>query len=279
MTDLFALPSALASAAHDLFDSLLADLSSLGTRQHTRLLRLHTPLGPDVLMAERAEITQAIGPVGSGAPDRIELLALSRNAHLQAADLLGQTVLLELLTSQSRTALRPFHGHVTEFRLLGSDGGLARYQLVIEPWLAFLRARVDSWTFQNLSVLGILESVFADYVGQGALSAAHRLEIADPGVYPVLSTLSQFNESDQDFVTRLLLENGLFCWWEHTGNPGDAATLGSHTLVIADHNGALQANAQPSIGFTQAGAVMKHDSITQWHGHRRVGTSSLRLAS
>src|SRR5690606_16634548 len=90
MTDLSALPSSLASAAHDLFDSLLADLSSLGARQHTRLLRLHTPLGPDVLMAERAQITQAMGPVAKGATDRIELLALSRHAHLQAADLLGQ---------------------------------------------------------------------------------------------------------------------------------------------------------------------------------------------
>ena len=279
MTDLSALPSALASAAHDLSDSLLADLSSLGARQHSRLLRLHTPLGPDVLMAERAEITQSIGPVGSGTPDRIELLALSRNAHLQASDLLGQLVLLELLTSQCRTELRPFHGHVTEFRLLGSDGGLARYQLVIEPWLAFLRARVDSWTFQNLSVLGILASVFADYVGQGALTAAHRLDIANPAVYPVLSTLSQFNESDLAFVTRLLQENGLFCWWEYTGNPGDPATLGSHTLVIADHNGALKPNAQGSVRFTQAGAVMKEDSITQWHGHRRVGASSLSLAS
>lgn len=279
MTDLSALPGSLASAAHDLLDRVLDDLSLLGKRQHTRLLRLHTPLGPDVLMAERAEVTQSIGPTPDGAPDRIELLALSRNAHLQAADLLGQPVLLELLTSQSRTQLRPFHGHVTAFRLLGSDGGLARYQVIIEPWLAFLRARVDAWTFQNLSVLGILEAVFADYAGQGALTAAYRLDVADASVYPVLSTLTQFNESDLDFVHRLLADNGLFCWWEHTGNPGDAATLGSHTLVIADHNGAFKPNEQTSIRFTQPGAVLKEDSITRWHGQRRVGTSSLNLAS
>jgi type VI secretion system secreted protein VgrG len=279
MTDLSALPSSLASAAHDLFDSLLADLSSLGARQHTRLLRFHTALGPDVLLAERAEITQTIGPADSIEPDRIELLALSRNAHLLAPDLLGQPVLLELLTSQSRTELRPFHGHVTEFRLLGSDGGYARYQIVIEPWLALLRARVDSWTFQNLSVLGILEAMFADYAGQGALNAAYRFDIADVSVYPVLSTLSQFNESDFDFVTRLMADNGLFCWWEHSGNPGDPALLGSHTLVIADHNSALRPNAQPDIRFTQPGAVMKDDSITQWHGHRRVGASTLNTAS
>lgn len=279
MTDLSALPSALASAAHDLFDSLLDDLSSLGRRQHERLLRFHTVLGPDVLMAERATIAQAIGPSPQGTPDRIELLALSRNAHLQAGDLLGQPVLLELLTSHSRTTLRPFHGHVTEFRLLGSDGGYARYQVVIEPWLAFLRARVDAWTFQDLNVLDILAAVFADYAGQGSVNAAYRLDIADASVYPVLSTLSQYNESDLDFVNRLLADNGLFCWWEHSGNPADPATLGNHTLVIADHNNAFTPNAQPDIRFTQSDAVLKEDSITQWHGHRRTGVSGLGTAS
>jgi type VI secretion system secreted protein VgrG len=279
MTDLSALPSSLASAAHDLFDALLADLSSLGGRQHERLLRLHTALGPDVLLAERAEITQSIGPAPHSTQDKVELLALSRNAHLQAADLLGQSVLLELLTSHSRTELRPFHGHVTEFRLLGSDGGYARYLIVIEPWLAFLRSRVDAWTFQDQSVLDILSAVFADYAGQGAVNAAYRLDIADASVYPVLSTLSQYNESDVDFVSRLMADNGLFCWWEHTGKPDDPATLGSHTLVIADHHSAFQPNAQPDIRFTQPGAVMKEDSITQWHGHRRVGATTLNTAS
>ena len=50
-----------------------------------------------------------------------------------AVFLIGQPALLELLTSQSRTALRPFYGHITRAELLGSDGGLARYRLVIEP--------------------------------------------------------------------------------------------------------------------------------------------------
>ena len=34
---------------------------------------------------------------------------------------------------------------------MGSNGGLARYRLVIEPWLAFLRQRVDSYVFQGLT--------------------------------------------------------------------------------------------------------------------------------
>lgn len=277
MTDLSDLRGAVRGAAQDLFDQLQSELSSLGPRQHTRLLRLHTPLGQDVLLAERAEIAQTIAPF-DGRTDRIHLLALSRQAGLQPADLLGQPVLLELLTSQSRTELRPFHGHVTSFRLLGSDGGLARYELVIEPWLAFLRHRTDAWTFQNQSVLDILEAVFADHAGQGAVTAAYRLDI-DASVYPRLSTLTQFNESDFDFVARLMADNGLFGWWEHSGTPDDPDRLGEHTLVIADHNGALKANAQAQIRFTQAGTVLQEDSITRWHGVRRVGATTLATAS
>ena len=64
----------------------------------------------------------------------------------------------------------------------------------------------------------------------------------------------QYQESDLQFVQRLLREEGLFHWFEHTGDAGSAA-LGAHTLVIADHNGAFKANAQPRIRYTQSGVV------------------------
>jgi type VI secretion system secreted protein VgrG len=143
MTDLSADVSALAAGAqasarqtaNQLVNDIVSQLGLGGPRQHERLLRLHTPLGPDVLLAERAEITQAIGPAAQS-DDQIDLLALSTRHDLNPADLLGQPVLLELLTSQSRATLRPFHGHVTHCELLGSDGGLSRYRLTIEPWPA-----------------------------------------------------------------------------------------------------------------------------------------------
>ena len=152
---------------------------------------------------------------------------------------------------------------------------MSRYRVTIEPWLAFLRHRVDSWVFQGQSVLQILAEVFADYAGQGSVGAAYRFDVADESVYPLLSTLGQFNETDHDFVSRLMADNGLFCWWEHAGQPGDIGTLGSHTLVIADHNSAVTLGAQERIRFTQTGASLKEDSLTQWHGRRRVGATQV----
>ncbi|MGE5453048.1 MAG: type VI secretion system Vgr family protein [Acidobacteriota bacterium] len=289
MTDLSSIKAALTSAARQLLDGLLAELSSLGPNQHTRLLRLHTPLGLDVLLAEKAEITEHIGPANpstdsahrASAPAgfAIDLLALSTRADLSPLDLIGQPVLLELLTAQSRTDLRPFHGHVTAMDLLGSDGGYARYRLTIEPWTAFLAHRRDAYVFQDMSVVDITEAVFADYAAQGALQPQWRWQLADPSVYAKRSLCVQFNESDWDFLQRLWAEEGLFAWFDHAGNPGDTATLGSHTLILADHNGAFQPNAQPTIRYTQSSQALKEDSLTQWHSLRSVAPTTLHTAS
>lgn len=279
MTDLSGIQSALAGAARDLVNGLLGDLLSFGPNQHTRLLRLHTPLGADVLLAERARITEHIAPCADASPFTVELLALSTRIDLRPTDLLGQPVLLELLTAQSASTLRPFHGHVLRFELLGSDGGYARYRLEIGSWLDFLRHRTDAWVFQDMSVIDITEAVFADYAGQGPLQPAWRWDLKDRSLYPRLSTLSQHAETDFAFLQRLWASQGLFCWFEHEGQSDDPGTLGRHTLVMADHNGAIRPNAQPRIRFTQPGATMKEDSLTHWHGVRRVAPSTLHTAS
>ncbi|MCW7537333.1 type VI secretion system tip protein TssI/VgrG [Aquabacterium sp. A7-Y] len=265
--------------------SILSSLSTAvqallsGYTQTDRLLRLHTRLGPDVLLAERMTLTESLGPSGPDCGFKLELTALSPDTHLELKQLIGQPVLLELLTQASRSTLRPCHGHVTSVSLLGADGGLARYRLIVEPWLAFLSWRQDSRTFQNQTVMEIVEAVFASYQAHGALAPAWRWELADRAVYPQRSLCTQYQESDLNFIRRLLREEGLFTWWEHTGDAGGGDTLGQHTLVIADHNGAFKANSQPRVRYTQPGAVMKEDSLRQWHREQRVTTQAVSVVS
>lgn len=263
-----------------LTSEILAAISGAPT-QNDRLLVLHTPLGKDVLVAEDAQIDEAIGPIAggdSGAGFRVVVHALAADAHIELKTLIGQPALLELLGADSRTTLRPFHGHVTQAASLGSDGGLARYRLVIEPWLSLLAHRRDAWAFQSRSVVQIVEEVFTDYQNQGKLAPAWRWDLADAGVYPQRSLCIQYQESDLDFVQRLLREEGLFFWFEHSGNAGDAG-LGAHTLVIADHNGAFRPSAQASVRYTQAGATLPEDSLTRWSRQAAVHTAGLELAS
>jgi type VI secretion system secreted protein VgrG len=189
-----------------------------------------------------------------------EVFALAADAHIELKTLIGQPALIEL--EQADSTLRPWHGHITQAALVGSDGGLARFRLVIEPWLAFLAHRQDSWVFQDQTVIDIVEEVFADYSAQGKLAPDWRFELADPAAYPKRSLCIQYQESDLAFVQRLLLEEGLFCWWEHEAGDGD--TLGIHTLVIADHNGAITPCSQARVRYTQASASLAEDSLTRW---------------
>lgn len=248
-----------------------------GWRQTDRLLILSTPAGPDALLAETARIDEALGPVSEHAGYRIELTVLTANAEQSLTALLGQPARLDLQTSASRTVRRPFHGHITQVTRLGANGGFARYQLIIEPWLAFLGHNQDNYLLQDKSVIEIIDELLGDWKSQGKLVPEWRWNLADTAAYPKRGMTVQYRESDLAFLKRLLAEEGLFCWFEHQAEEGD--TLGKHTLIIADHNGAFTDNAQPRIRFTQAGATLSEDSLDQWHGLRQLDTVETNASS
>ncbi|MBS63998.1 type VI secretion system Vgr family protein [Salinisphaera sp.] len=246
-----------------------------GVTQTDRLLRLHTPRTGAALLPERVDGLEAIS---DGAGYRFELTALSTDPFIALEELIGQPVLLELMTAESRTELRPWHGHITAFERIGSNQGAARYRLVVEPWLAFLAYRTDSYVFQNASLIDIVESVFSDYGGQGALVPAWRWDLADRGVYPERSLTTQYRETDLAFVQRLLASQGLYYWFEHSGDRS-ADTLGTHTLVIADHNSAFQPEDGRPIRFHRADATETQDAIQHWRPREQRHSPQLRMTS
>ncbi len=276
MTDLSGIRLALDDALHGLAEAAgLAD----GLQQHTRLLRLHTPLGPEALLAERVTLHEGMAPCTEAhlqAACHMELFALSTRADIDPAALLGQPALLELRTTQ---AWRPFHGHISRITRLGADGGLTRWHLHIDPWLHWLSHRTDAWVFQDMDVIDITEAVFADYMAQGALAPHWRIDLADRNALPRRSLCTQFHECDLAFLSRLWAEEGLFAWFEHAGQGEGSDGLGRHTLVIADHPQAFAPNAQRNVRYTQPGATMREDSLTDWGGVRRLGPTALHTAS
>lgn len=239
--------------------------------QSDRLLRLHTPLGPDVLVAEAVHGWESL----DGGGFAFEITALAGDAQLPLEALLGEPALLELLTADSRTALRPFHGHVSACERLGANGGLARYRLRLEPWLALLRLRTDCVVFHDMSVVEIVDHLFQ---GHERLAPAWRWELADASVYRRRGTCTQYQESDHAFVHRLLAEEGLFYRFEHHGDPGGDA-LGSHTMVIADGDGAFGETPGIPVRFHRADATERDDGITGWRTAHRWGVGRVLRGS
>jgi uncharacterized protein involved in type VI secretion and phage assembly len=224
--------------------------------QDTRLLQLFTPLGADALVVECLRGEEAISQ-----PYALTVAALSPDPDISLKTLIGQPVLLQLQTTLPGQ-MRAFHGHVTSARAMGADGGLARYEITIGPWYAFLAAGRDSRIFQDQTVLDILDAIFSGWKEVGKLAPAWRYEVADRSVYPKRSLTCQYQESNLAFAERLMQEGPVY-YFEHDGDPA-SPSFGSHTMVIADHNDAFQPNPEPLIRFTQPGAVMSVDAMDRW---------------
>lgn len=254
----------------DVIASLMSALSAPG--QGARLLQLQTPLGPDVLVPESCHGIEAVSGAGvsAGAGFRFDITALSVDARLQAHDLLGQPVLLTLLTADSRTDRRPFHGHVTHFEYLESNGGLARYALVIEPWTVFLQQWVDSHVYQDMTAMEALDTLFGRLAARGGVVTPRwRWDLADNALYLRHSLAAQLEEDGLDFMTRILSEQGLFFWFEHQAD--------SHTLVIADYNSAFSDLGR--IRYHRSDVTEQEDAIQQWRPGRRAHAAGIRRAT
>jgi type VI secretion system secreted protein VgrG len=219
---------------------------------------------------------------------------ISAAAHLPLKGLIGEPVALRVLQSGSSDArlglassYRTWHGLVTAAAELGSDGGLARYRLTLQPWFALLGLRRDSHVFQDKTALDIVCEVFTDYAAtrqSGSHAAPFSLDVspeAQAGL-PKRSVCTQYRETDLAFVQRLLAEEGLSFRFEHT--PVKDKTPAKHTLVIFDAAAKLPALAygalkQDTIRFGTTTAARPDDTITAFSAHQQLQTNAVSVSS
>jgi len=237
---------------------MLRDIAGLFAPQNRRLVRLTTALtGLQELLPE-----QVMGSEGLSQLFQFNLSLVSQDAGIALKRLIGQPALLEWELAEGGT--RPIHGYVTSFSSHGSDGGLARYSATLRPWLWMLSRRCDSRLFQDRTVLQVIAEVFAAY---GTL-AQFEFRVRQP--LKAHSYITQYRETDLNFVQRLLDNEGLFYYFEHAH--------GQHSLVVADDSTLLQPlPVQPKIRFHSASVTETADSITHWNASRQLQSSRLAV--
>ncbi|WP_321877544.1 type VI secretion system Vgr family protein [Paraburkholderia bannensis] len=244
-----------------------------GWSQQDRFLWLTTPLGADKLVAESLQGWESL----DGGGFRLALTALTETRDLPLEKLIGAPVLVEWQAAQGQDARRPFHGHVFAAELDGYNGGLARVRLVVEPWLALLHQRVDSYNFQDASVIEITERIFGRYAS-GVVAPAWRWSLDDASRYAKRSLTAQAGESDFAFLERLWAQEGLFYWFEHAADSA-SDSLGKHTLVLADSNLQFTPAEAGQIGFHQASDGDPQGAIQHFVNARRWRIGSVARAS
>jgi len=116
---------------------------------------------------------------------------------------------------------RYVHGIVNKLTQAGTGSRYTVYNLELVPKIWLLSMIYHNRIFQEMNVKDIIDKVFKE---AGITSDFYNLKLT--GTYPSHEYCVQYHESDFNFISRLMEEEGIFYFFEHTED--------SHVMIIAD---------------------------------------------
>ncbi|SEA47362.1 type VI secretion system Vgr family protein [Rubrimonas cliftonensis] len=180
--------------------------------QATRSMRLGTALGDDVLAFQSMRVEE-----GLSRNFEMDIEAISEDADLDFKSLLGTNVTVAVEGRGNEP--RYFNGFVTDITARGMRYRNYAFRIVARPWLWFLSLRENCRIFHEKSAQQIIEDLFHEHgYGDFRFSLDESLKMMPYCV--------QYNETDLNFILRLLEDEGVYFYFEHEN--------GKHTLVFSD---------------------------------------------
>lgn len=178
--------------------------------QTDRPLKITTPLGADVLLLTGLHGCEEISQLFHF---HVELLTDLKN-EVRFDKIIGQSVTVEMRLLDGNK--RYFNGIVKRFSQGRRDENFLHFQAEIVPKVWLLTKKVRSRVFQHITVPDILRQVFT------GLDVNYDIS----GTYYPRDYCVQYRESDFDFVSRLMEEEGIYYFFKHDD--------GSHQMVVTD---------------------------------------------
>jgi type VI secretion system secreted protein VgrG len=213
-----------------------------------RKLWITTPPTPKPLLFERMT-----GEEELGRPFRYEVDLLCESSEIDLESLLGKKM---TVTAEHKQGERHFNGVCTQFRVLGTTHRYVRYRASLRPDLSLLAYSSNCRIFQKRTVPEILRQLFKDRV---------TFEQKLTRDYRKWEYLVQYRESDLNFVSRLMEQEGIYFYFTH-----DAET---HKLVLLDETSSCSEAAGyakvPYFPPEERGRV-KEEHVSGWTAGARI---------
>jgi len=220
-------------------------MATVGFTQTDRGLRIDTPLGPDALL-----LRSFSGQEGVSQLFRFQLELLSEDDEISFDDIVGQNVTVHIETVDGE---RGINGFISRFSQGSRDERFTYYRAEMVPWLWFLTRTADCRIFQKKTAPDIIKKIFDDL---GFSDYEFRLK----GHFRSRDYCVQYRETDFNFVSRLMEEEGICYFFEHSEDGTQ------HILVLAnDGSSHHPCPNQPkaSCDFSP-GISYDEDLITEW---------------
>ncbi|MGQ0565410.1 MAG: type VI secretion system Vgr family protein [Gemmobacter sp.] len=161
---------------------------------------------------------------------------------------------------------REFVGTCVEAQFVGLHEGYSFFSLEIRPWLWFLTKSTNNRIYQNMHAMDIIKDVFSDH-GFSDYTTNGVSRTPDQRIYTV-----QYNETDFDFISRLMEEEGIYYFSTVTG--------GKDMLSLCDSAGAhkfVPGAASIDFKLREPNYRRADDHIFEWRGGEAVRSGKVTL--
>jgi type VI secretion system Vgr family protein len=191
------------------------------------------------LPKETFEVMNYSGADAIGSLYKFDVTLISENADIAADDVINKQATLLMYRDEE---YYPYSGIISEFKFMGKNHDRATYVVKLVPKLWLLELSKQSRIFQKKTVPQILKLV----LDGSQLSDYYSFKLED-SKYPELEYVVQYQESDLNFLSRLMETNGI--WYFFNESPllpeevdGES---GKETLLITDKPALFESIGDP----------------------------------
>ena len=194
----------------------------------------------------------------------LQLICLATDATIPLKNFIGSQVAVDIVTDKSQ--LTRTTGIVTKADVGASDGSLTIYRLTVEDPTTLFKHRRNSRVFMNKTVIDVVDILFKEWQSKSPLLASS-LTLDKSGLtktYDVRPFIMQSNETDFDFMQRLLASEGVNTLIDESQHKVFSVSEKNQPqkLRLIDNNAPFQKLDRRSIRFHRSSATERQDSIT-----------------
>jgi type VI secretion system secreted protein VgrG len=196
-------------------------------------------------------------------PFEFRLTMMSPEPDIEFSKLLNKSITVQITLADGTQ--RPFNGIVSSLRQKETSAeDLFVYEASMVPSLWLLALREDCRIFQAMSIPDIVKKIL------GEASVTFRMQTQ--GTYNPRDYCVQYRETTLNFISRLLEEEGIYYYFEHTTS--------AHTMVLTDSSVSAPIcpnQATVSFSFSEEGWRNDDDGVRTLERIQQLHTGSVTL--